>query len=54
MNEVMDCGKSGGRKIRSDYAWKPKLGCREKEIDRKIGLWGPVIYKNGALVSLFH
>lgn len=50
-------GRNGGRpcsrKTRSDCAWKPQLGCRGAEIDRKMGLWEPVIHMNGALVSIF-
>lgn len=57
MNEVKNCGRSGGRKIRvgdrglflETQAWM-----LVEESDRKMGLWGPVFFKNGVLVSIFH
>lgn len=54
MKEGKNCERPEGRKIREVTAWDPKLGCKGKESDTKMGLWGPVFYKNGALVSISH
>lgn len=57
MNEVQNCGRPGGRKIRgSDCVLNPNLDIRgeKKKTDRKLGLWRPEHYKTSILVIIFN
>lgn len=54
MGEVKNYGPGGRGRSGTPCAREPKLGCRWKETGRKMGLWGPTFYENGALVSIFH